>query len=405
MIYPLMLILVVCFTNCTQRPPLAEESTQSQEDSLPKRRRAASLSGPIDQNFLMDQFGTCELRHLTPMGFIRYIKRPELLEAFHKMQWEPADLLQIARDLGRSKSSLGDERGSFKAQMLGASSFQAAGIYYTLFKHMENNNLKQLNSAEIKAWAWKAHLEQYQRQFPADPRLSSSLKSSYQKMPNCGLIKWFNKKPDIFLAPVSKEARATIAKLFASKSLVRDFRINGKPFTVSEIQNFTASQKLNQGAIYELRALRLASQFYERQFAITFNDIGGWDGNKPDEGFKFVCTDEATTQYSFIKEYLQDTGLLKHFRLSDDGVYAYRKPKIKKESPLYETFLNILNENVVGISDHFGVKLSYKLGEIFVLDSWVEHGCLPISHATKNGWQKQSTKMSPLWAANFWTSI
>lgn len=342
------------------------------------------------QSQLQTWFGSCELLHLTDQGFIRLAPTP-----FLKKHWgwqDLVDLKEISRY--RLQDDL-DVRSTFHLQMAYATSFQASAVFQKLQDEVTNElgvegraNVK-IDRKALAELALLAHYEsRNETPLNTSDRAAADL-SPAQKMPNCAVTKWLNKRPDVYLWPVSYAFKHQLARLFSAQSVVRQGLAgvgfsSEEPFTQPEIEQFMVEGELDKEAIYELRALRLATALFERQSLQLMNDIGGWDGNKAEEGKKFVCTDEATTHYALIRFFIQEVGLLNHFVLDADTRFAFRRP------PLDISFLDWVDQKaneLFGITDHFGVILVHKkTGHRFVIDSWVEDGGVPAHVSRLEDW-------------------
>ncbi len=118
--------------------------------------------------------------------------------------------------------------------------------------------------------------------------------------------------------------------------------------------------RLTLAEIAELRAIRETTGIFKQNTSLR-HDVGGYKGNMNFFApIRTVCQTEAQTYYFFLRR-LQQRGLLHHFKPSE--TWAFR-PTVNPFDGHAATLIE-----------------SRRTGDLFVLDSWHEHGGTP-AHIT-----------------------
>lgn len=328
--------------------------------------------------FLRTEFGPCELLHFTSEGFLRLAPVSVMVS-----DWTQADVKGLANYAGFPDERPIDRRSTFHLQLAWSTSFQAQMVYSKLARYMSEQKMHSISRVDLERVA--RNVVAQKSKFAGNPALLKPV-----HVP-CAMVKWLSKFPDVFFVPLPRGFVSRLDQLVGESSPARSFEV-----TDAEKEIFTFGGELDLRAIEELRSVRLALALFEKQVPMLREDVGSWEGNVIDTSLEkrtlnFVCTDEATTHYAFIQDYLENRGKLTHFRLDPDMRFAFRRPKVDLPgqgllAKLGEWALNALN-NRFGVTDHFGVMLIHKkTGQRFVVDSWVEDGGMPPHIATLDDW-------------------
>lgn len=166
---------------------------------------------------------------------------------------------------------------------------------------------------------------------------------------------------------LSLEVQHSIDKLFSEGSLVRTLPL-------SDLEKaFEYESRLTVEEIHELRAIRLASEVFEKNTVLKNDSAGGLISNFRAELFgKFqqICCEEAAT-YEYFLQTLFRRGLQKHFAPS--GQISMR-PRLFQDPAQ------------VG---HVAAKLiSRKSSEVLVVDGWYEKGGEAAHVLFESDWRK-----------------
>lgn len=301
-------------------PPAAELVAPDKTDPA-----AARMAERLEPYF--ESLATCQIEHLTWSGYLAIADSEYLVRT-----WRPDDLDRFAVAAARRDGRTGLRAARF-LQLVHGSSFQAADAYARLAAWMRETGVDALERPDVEAAA----------------RLVFQRRLAAEGLAGCAMLKWGNRRPDLFAQPLPQETWQAIARLFREPERV-DF-----PLTEVEAQSI-ASGELTRPELLELRALRLAITIFERQYALMRHDEGGWIGNALD--LSFVCTDEATT-ISFFVTRLRRAGLLTRF------------------DQLAARFAHRGGEGLLP-NDHYAPMLrNLRTERFFVIDTWLEDGGVP----------------------------
>ncbi|MBV0912361.1 hypothetical protein [Anianabacter salinae] len=321
---------------------------------------------------LADAFPACALLHLTEDGYPGLRGRSERPPIVTRLS------LRAYADAALHRPPVLHLRNSLPLHWSGASSIEAERVYRRLERLMQDKGFaanEGYRFADVAAMA----------------RAAYALRAARDGVGRCVTIKWGNKQPDLFFAPLPASELQRIRGLFSDTAFAR-FR--------AEFAGRRWPLGLSDREAFEVQALRLASFRFELNFEMLDRDRGDFAGNTQGIVGGTVCTDEAAIQEGFLRQVILADGLLTRFRLKAPAQFAQRRPQTRHGGALGAALRRI--NDVYELTDHFApVLVGTQRPVTLVLDSWVEDGGLPPHIATYDDWmaKREYVNLVPLFPA------
>ncbi len=310
------------------------------------------------KNLLRSRFNTAELFQFTAEGL------SEILSPLYFLRpLTASDCKDIAQELLTVREV--NVRSSAPLQIFHARSDHAGQTFRKLAAIMEAGRIERIQFSDLR-------------------RLASEVYSEMKSSENIAAT--FHIKAGAFHPVVNPQNMKT-------STMERIETLFSEDFTIPVDDNVDRSDRqigLSHRAIHELSALRLATRYFENEFEILREDMGGWEGNIPQFAIdiyndylggthrnskRFVCTDEAMTTMFFVF-HLMKKGLIREFEIVDFR-FAHRFKERTLGGKWYKQ----------PYSDHFGVLIRHKsTGNFYVIDTWVKNGGEPAHIMNVSDW-------------------